>query len=173
MELRPLIRIVRDFPKPGIGFRDITTLIRDGKALDETASLLADRFRDRKPDLVLGAESRGFIIGVAVALKLGAGFIPARKPGKLPAATLRAEYELEYGTDALEIHADAIGPGEKVLLIDDLLATGGTAKACAEMIEEAGGELVGCGFLIELTFLNGAAKLDKYDVFSLIRDDTE
>ena len=173
MELRPLVRIVRDFPKPGIGFRDITTLIRDGKALDEAASRLAGHFRARKPDLVLGAESRGFIMGVAVALKLGVGFVPARKPRKLPAETLRAEYELEYGTDALEIHADAIRPGQKVLLIDDLLATGGTAKACAEMIEKAGGEVVGCGFLIELTFLNGAVKLGKYDVFSLIRDDKE
>ena len=173
MDLKALVRNVPDFPKPGIVFRDITTLIKDARALDEVAVLLADRFRDRTPELVLGVEARGFIIGAAVALKLGVGFVPARKPGKLPADTIRAEYELEYGTDAVEIHADAIQPGQRVLLIDDLLATGGTAEAASRLIEQAGGEVVGCGFMIDLAFLNGAAKLEKYEVFSLIRYDAE
>lgn len=173
MNLRSLIRKVPDFPKPGIVFRDITTLIKDGAALDEAATQLADHFRDKHPDLVLGVEARGFIIGTAVALKLGVGFIPARKKGKLPAETLQAEYALEYGTDCVEMHTDAVKPGQSVLLIDDLLATGGTAQACSRLIEQAGGEIVGCGFLIDLAFLNGAQKLKKYKVFSLIQDDSE
>jgi len=173
MDLKSLIRSVPDFPKPGIVFRDITTLIKDGPALDAVATALADRYRDKSPALVLGVESRGFIVGAAVALKLGVGFIPARKKGKLPAATLSAEYELEYGTDSVEIHADAVQPGQKVLFIDDLLATGGTAEASTRLIEQAGGEVVGCGFMIDLAFLHGAAKLAKYDVFSLIQYETE
>ena len=173
MDLKMLVRNVPDFPKPGIVFRDITTLIRDGTALDEVAARLADHFRDQAPDLVLGVESRGFIIGTAVALKLGVGFIPARKQGKLPADTISAEYELEYGTDAVEIHTDAIEPGQKVLFIDDLLATGGTAEACGRLIKQAGGELIGYGFMIDLTFLNGAEKLKDGDLFSLIQYDAE
>ena len=173
MDLKAMIRSVRDFPKPGIVFRDITTLIKDGKALEAVAWQLADRFRDSEPDLVLGVESRGFILGTAVALKLGAGFIPARKPGKLPAEVVREEYELEYGMDAIEVHADAVERGQKVLLIDDLIATGGTSLAATNLIERMKGEVVGCGFLIDLAFLQGADKLSKYDVFSLIRYDSE
>ena len=173
MDLKALIRTVPDFPKPGIMFRDITTLIKDGAALDEVATKLADHFRDRAPELVLGVEARGFIIGAAVALKLGVGFVPARKKGKLPAETISAEYELEYGTDSVEIHADAIQPGQKVLFIDDLLATGGTAEASARLIEQAGGKVVGCGFMIDLAFLKGADKLAKYEVFSLIQYEAE
>jgi len=173
MDLKALIRNVPDFPKPGIVFRDITTLIKDGAALEAVAASLANHFRDKAPDLVLGVESRGFIIGTAVALKLGVGFVPARKKGKLPAKTLSAEYQLEYGTDSVEIHVDAIRPGQKILFIDDLLATGGTAEASTRLIEQAGGEVVGCGFMIDLTFLNGAAKLKQYEVFSLIEYDAE
>ena len=173
MDLKALVRNVPDFPKPGIVFRDITTLIKDGPALDEVATRLADHFRGKAPEMVLGVESRGFIIGVAVALKLGVGFVPARKKGKLPAKTLCAEYELEYGTDSVEIHADAIRPGQKVLFIDDLLATGGTAEASGRLIRQAGGELVGYGFMIDLAFLNGAQRLKDAEVFSLIRYDSE
>ena len=173
MDLKSLVRNVRDFPKPGIVFRDITTLIKDGAALGEAATLLAEHFQAKNSDLVVGVEARGFIIGTAVALKLGVGFIPVRKKGKLPAETLVAEYDLEYGTDCVEMHADAVRPGQKVLLIDDLLATGGTAEATARLIEQAGGEVVGCGFLIDLAFLNGAEKLKKYEVFSLIQYDSE
>ena len=173
MDLRAMIRNVPDFPKPGIVFRDITTLISDGAALDAAASQLADHFRAQRPDLVIGVESRGFILGVAVALKLGVGFIPARKPGKLPAETISEQYELEYGTDAIEIHKDAIMPGRKALLIDDLIATGGTAEAAVKLVEQAGGAVVGCGFLIELAFLKGTDKLSEYEVFSLIRYDAE
>ena len=173
MDLKSMIRSVPDFPKPGIVFRDITTLIKNGAALDETASRLAARFEAKAPELVLGVESRGFIIGAAVALKLRAGFVPARKPGKLPAQTIREEYSLEYGTDAIEIHTDAIRPGQRVLFIDDLLATGGTAAAACRLIERAGGKVVGCGFLIDLAFLKGTEKLRQYEVFSLVRYDSE
>jgi len=173
MDLKVLIRNVKDFPKEGIVFRDITTLIKNGAALDHAAARLAQIFRPKNPDLVIGVESRGFIMGVAVALKLGVGFVPARKPGKLPAETIREEYQLEYGADAVEIHRDAIEPGQKVLFIDDLIATGGTAEATCKLVEQAGGEIVGCGFLIDLAFLNGADKLRKYDVHSLVRYDSE
>lgn len=173
MDLKALIRTVPHFPKSGIMFRDITTLVKDGAALEEVATRLADHFRGKEPDLVLGVEARGFIIGAAVALKLGVGFIPARKPGKLPAETIRAEYELEYGTDAVEIHTDAIGAGQKILFIDDLLATGGTAAASCRLIEQAGGVVVGCGFIIDLTFLKGGEKLSAYELFSLIEYDAE
>ena len=173
MDLKALIRNVKDFPKKGIVFRDITTLIKEGPALNEAATRLADHFLPKKPDVVMGVEARGFIIGAAVAIKLGVGFVPVRKKGKLPARTLRAEYALEYGTDCVEIHADAIKPGQKVLFIDDLLATGGTAEAATRLVEQAGGKVVGCGFLIDLAFLKGTDKLKKYDVFSLIQYDTE
>ena len=173
MDLKGMIRTVPDFPKKGIMFRDITTLVQDGAALDEAATRLAERFRAKRPEIVLGIESRGFIIGAAVALKLGVGFAPVRKKGKLPAKTIRAEYALEYGTDCVEIHADAVTRGQRVLLIDDLIATGGTAVAAVRLIEQAGGKVVGCAFLIDLTFLKGAQKLNKYDVYSLIQYDSE
>jgi adenine phosphoribosyltransferase len=173
MDLKALIRSVPDFPKEGIVFRDITTLLKDGAAIEAAATQLADRFRDKGVDQVVGVESRGFIFGVAVAMKLGVGFIPVRKPGKLPAETISESYELEYGTDSIEMHADAVGPGTKALLIDDLIATGGTAAAACKLVERAGGEIVGCGFLIDLAFLNGTDKLSQYDVFSLVRYDSE
>jgi len=173
MDLKGMIRTVPDFPRKGIMFRDITTLLLDGAALDESATLLAERFRPKRPEIVFGVESRGFIIGAAVALKLGIGFAPVRKKGKLPAKTIRARYALEYGTDCIEMHADAVKRGQRVLLIDDLLATGGTAKAAARLVERAGGRVVGCGFLIELSFLKGAQKLKKYGVYSLIRYESE
>jgi adenine phosphoribosyltransferase len=173
VDLKQMIRTVPDFPKKGVMFRDITTLIQDGVALNEVATLLAERFRAKRPEVVLGIESRGFVIGAAVALKLGVGFVPVRKKGKLPAKTLHAEYALEYGTDCIEIHADAIKPGQRVLLIDDLLATGGTAEAAARLVEQAGGKVIGCGFLIDLAFLKGAEKLKKYEVYSLVRYDSE
>jgi adenine phosphoribosyltransferase len=173
MDLEALIRKVPDFPKPGIMFIDITTVIRDGAALEEIATRLAERFRGKKPEVVVGIESRGFIIGAAVALKLGVGFVPVRKKGKLPAATIGAEYQLEYGTDSVEMHADALGPGQRALLIDDLIATGGTAEATCRLIERAGAEVAGCGFLVNLAFLKGVDKLSKYDVEWLVQYDSE
>jgi len=173
MDLKALIRNVPDFPKKGIVFRDITTLIKDGEALKEVTTRLAERFGPKKPEIVVGIESRGFILGAAVALQLGVGFAPIRKKGKLPAHTHRAEYALEYGTDCIEMHVDAVARDQRVLLIDDLLATGGTAEAATRLIEQAGGRVVGCGLLIDLAFLNGAEKLKKYDVFSLIQYDSE
>jgi len=173
MDLKALIRSVRGFPKPGIVFRDITPLIQNGGALDEAAARLAERFRANRPEIVVGIESRGFVMGTAVAMKLHTGIALVRKKGKLPYRTLRAEYALEYGTDSVEMHTDAIKPGQRVLLIDDLIATGGTAQAAAQLIEKAGGEVVGCGFLIDLAFLKGAEKLKKYDVHSLIQYEEE
>lgn len=168
VDLKDFIRSIPGFPKEGVVFRDITPLLADGAALREASKLLADRFRDKKPELVVGAEARGFIFGTAVALELGVGFAPVRKPGKLPARTVEYSYELEYGTDTLTMHWDAVRPGQRVLLVDDLLATGGTMEACAHMVEQLGGEIVGCAFLIELSFLNGREKLKQYDVVSLI-----
>jgi adenine phosphoribosyltransferase len=173
MDLKARIRSVPDFPKAGIVFRDITTLIKDGAALNAAVEQLAAPWRDKRVDVVVGVEARGFILGAAVALKLGAGFVPMRKPGKLPAETMTESYELEYGADAVEMHADAIGPGTRALLIDDLIATGGTAAAACKLVERAGGEVVGCGFLIDLAFLEGTAKLTKYEVASLIRYESE
>lgn len=173
LDLRSFIRSIPGFPKEGIVFRDITPLLADGGALKEASKRLADHFRDKGPELVVGAEARGFIFGAAVALELGVGFAPVRKPGKLPDRTIEYSYELEYGTDTLTLHWDAVKEGQKVLLIDDLLATGGTMEACAHLVEELGGEVVGCGFVIDLAFLNGAAKLSKYDVCSLVRYETE
>jgi adenine phosphoribosyltransferase len=173
MDLRRLIRDVPDFPKPGIVFKDITTLTKDPEGLRTAVDAIAERYADADVDLVVGIESRGFVFGAAVAYKLGVGFVPARKPGKLPAQTVSAEYELEYGTDALEIHRDAIGAGRRVLIVDDLLATGGTAAATAKLVSELGGEIVGIAFLIDLAFLRGRDKLAGYDVFSLIEYDSE
>lgn len=160
--LRQRIRNVPDFPKPGIVFRDITTLLKDGPALRQAVEQMARPFADEGVELVAGAEARGFIMGAAVACSLGAGFVPIRKPGRLPAACIEETYELEYGTDALAMHIDAIRPGQKVLMVDDLLATGGTMAACCRMVESLGGKIVGCVFLIELSFLPGREKLRPY-----------
>jgi adenine phosphoribosyltransferase len=172
-DLQGFIRDIPDFPKPGIVFHDITPLLLDRDALDTAVRALADWARPREIDLVVAAEARGFILGGALARELGAGFVPARKPGKLPSATVSAEYVLEYGVDALEMHADALAHGARVLLHDDLLATGGTARALAQLVEGAGGVIAGCAFLIELSFLDGRAKLDDYDVQTLIAYDSE
>jgi adenine phosphoribosyltransferase len=168
-----LIRSVPGFPKPGIVFKDITTLAKDPEGLRAAVDAIADRYRNAGVDVVVGIESRGFIFGAAVAYKLGVGFVPARKPGKLPAEAIRAEYSLEYGTDAIEMHRDAISRGQRVLIVDDLLATGGTAAAAVKLVETLGGRVVALAFLIDLTFLNGRAKLDGYEVFSLIEYDSE
>ena len=168
VDLRAKIRDVPDFPKPGVVFKDIMPLIGDPRALAETIDRLAEWAVPRTPDLVLGAEARGYITGGALACKLGCGFVPARKPGKLPWHTVAVKYALEYGFDQLEVHADSIRPGQRVLVHDDVLATGGTAKATAELVEQLGGVVVGLPFIIELTFLDGRDKLSGYDVFSLI-----
>ena len=168
LDLHSLIRDVPNFPKAGIIFKDITTLLKDGPGFVDSVDILAEYGSDKSPDAVVGVESRGFILGAAVAYKLGVGFVPIRKPGKLPAETISAEYALEYGTDSIEIHRDAIEPGTRILIIDDLLATGGTARAAAKLVETLEGSVVGMGFLVELGFLKGRKKLSKYDVFSII-----
>jgi adenine phosphoribosyltransferase len=162
------IRDVPDFPKPGIVFKDIMPLLADPASLRETIDLLAEWARPRRPDVILGAEARGFIFGGALAYALGCGFVAARKPGKLPWETVEAHFELEYGVDTLQVHADALGPGQRVIVLDDVLATGGTANAKVELVERLGGEVVGALFVIELAFLDGRAKLDGYDVHALI-----
>jgi len=167
--LKAKIRDVPDFPKPGIVFKDITTLLKDPAGLREAADLMADMARGRKASKVVAIESRGFILGSLLADRLGLGFVPVRKPGKLPARTRRATYSLEYGTDALEIHEDAVEPGERVLVVDDVIATGGTAQAVAELVEGLGGVVDAYAFLIELGFLNGREKLGAREVLSLIR----
>ena len=171
--LQDFIRNVPDFPKPGIGFKDITTLLKDAHAFRAAIDAIAAQYSSVKVDKIVGTESRGFIFGAPLAYNLNAGFVPVRKPGKLPAAVESVEYELEYGSDKVEVHRDAIVRGEKVLVVDDLLATGGTAAATAELVEKLGGDIVGIAFLIELTFLNGRSKLAKYPVTSLIRFDSE
>lgn len=169
MDLKEWIRDVPDFPKKGIIFKDITTLLKDPKALRFTVDLMADRYKNEKIDQVIGIESRGFIFGSPLAYHINAGFIPVRKPGKLPSITERISYDLEYGTDSLEIHRDALEPGQKVLIVDDLLATGGTAAAVARLVEKLEAEVVGLGFIIELTFLKGREKLAGHKVHSLIQ----
>jgi len=169
--LKTLIREVPDFPKPGILFYDITTLLKDKDGLHGVIDALCNHYRDAKVDVVLGIEARGFIFAPALAYALGAGFVPVRKPKKLPAECLRVSYDLEYGADSLEMHKDAVGGGSRVLIVDDLLATGGTAAAVAQLVEQAGGEIAGLGFAIELTFLNGRARLAGHDVFSLLQYD--
>ncbi|WAL58905.1 adenine phosphoribosyltransferase [Thermocoleostomius sinensis] len=159
MDLKSLIRDIPDFPKPGILFRDITTLLRDPDGLRYTVDVMADHFADASIDYVLGMESRGFIIGTPLAYKLGAGFIPVRKAGKLPSDVYSVEYALEYGTDRLEIHQDALHPASRVLIVDDLIATGGTAGATAQLVQQVGCEIAGFGFIIELTFLEGRKSL--------------
>jgi adenine phosphoribosyltransferase len=167
-DLKAHIRDVPDFPAPGIGFKDITPLLLDPAALRHTIDLLAEHAASVRAECVVAAEARGFILGPAVAARVGAGFIPARKPGKLPAATSSVEYELEYGVDSLEMHSDALDGGTRVLVHDDLLATGGTARATCDLVERAGGEVVGCSFVIELAFLDGRRRLAPYDVHALI-----
>jgi adenine phosphoribosyltransferase len=168
-DLEAMIRDVPDFPRPGIVFKDIMPLIGDRDGLRETVDLIAEWSEPREPDIVMGAEARGYITGGALACKLGCGFVAARKPGKLPWRTVAAKYALEYGFDQLEIHADALKPGQRVLVHDDVLATGGTAKATVELVEQLGAQVVGLPFIIELTFLNGRERLGGYDVFSLIQ----
>ena len=173
VDLDALVRDIPDFPRPGIVFKDITPILASPAGLDAAVQGLADLARDLEVDVVVGAEARGFLLGPAIARELGAGFVLARKPGKLPAETVRAEYVLEYGTDALEIHSDAVASGARVLVHDDLLATGGTARTLCRLVEELGGVVVGCGFLIELTFLPGRERLAGYDVRALITYDAE
>jgi len=169
VDLASKIRDIPDFPKDGIVFKDIMPLLADPEALRQAVEELAAFARPLGPDLVLGAEARGFILGGALAYELGCGFVAARKPGKLPWETVSAEYDLEYGTDSLEMHADAIAQGARVLVHDDLLATGGTARAKCDLVEKLGGTVVGIAFVIELEFLHGRSKLDGYDVHSLIK----
>lgn len=169
MDLKEKIRNVQDFPKPGIGFKDITTLLKDKDAFKEMVDIMADNLKDLDVDVIVGPEARGFLTGAPVAYAIGAGFVPIRKPGKLPAETESYEYELEYGTDKIEIHKDAIEKGQKVAIIDDLLATGGTMEAAVKLIEKLGGEVVSIQFLIELEFLNGREKFDGYNVESIIK----
>jgi adenine phosphoribosyltransferase len=168
-ELKKLIREVPDFPKPGILFYDITTLLRDASGLELMLREMSSPFESDSPDLVVGVEARGFVFGAAMAGRLNAGFVPVRKPNKLPAETVQVSYELEYGEDTLEVHRDAIEPGQKVLVVDDLLATGGTAAATCRLIEQLGGQVTALAFAVELTFLNGRDKLDGYEIFSLLQ----
>jgi adenine phosphoribosyltransferase len=167
--LKQLIREVPDFPKPGINFYDITTLLKDKKGFKETIDELQNHYRKTQIDIVVGIEARGYFFAPAMAHALGAGFVPVRKPKKLPHVIRSVEYDLEYGTDTLEIHADAIEPGQNVLIIDDVLATGGTASAVARLVQQLEGKIAGLGFVIELTFLNGRSKLENFDVYSLIK----
>ncbi|HWR45356.1 adenine phosphoribosyltransferase [Sporomusa sp.] len=169
MNLREKIRNVPDFPQPGIQFKDITTLLKDGKAFRVVIDMLSEHYQDKHIDVVVGPEARGFAVGAPVAYVLGAGFVPIRKPGKLPAETISYAYSLEYGKDALEIHKDAIEPGSRVLIVDDLLATGGTTLATIKMIEQLGGTVAGLAFLIELPFLNGRQFLGGYNITSLVQ----
>ena len=172
-DLGALVRDIPDFPKPGIVFKDITPVLASPDGLEAAVAGLAEYGRERGAEVVIGAEARGFLLGPAIARQLDAGFVLARKPGKLPHDTVRAEYQLEYGTDALEIHSDAIDSGSRVLVHDDLLATGGTAAALCELVEQLGGVVVGCAFLIELRFLQGRAALGGHDVRSLLSYDSE
>ena len=167
-DLKAAIRGIRDFPKQGIVFRDITPVLADPALLREVIDRISEPYYDQDIQVVAGTEARGFILAPAVALQLAAGFVPIRKKGKLPADTYQVAYELEYGTDSLEMHRDAIAPGTRVLMVDDLLATGGTMKACCDMVGKAGGHIVACAFLVELSFLGGRDKLAPHDVFSLV-----
>ncbi|MBI4652597.1 adenine phosphoribosyltransferase [Candidatus Desantisbacteria bacterium] len=169
MDLKKYIRDIPDFPKKGIIFKDITTLLINGKALKYVINKMAEQYKNDKIDAVVGVESRGFIVGSALAYKMGVGFIPIRKPGKLPYKTIKATYALEYGTDSIEIHEDAIKPSQNILIVDDLLATGGTAGAVVELVSKLGGNIAGIAFIIELSFLNGKDKLPGQKIFSLIQ----
>jgi adenine phosphoribosyltransferase len=167
--LKSIIREVPDFPKPGINFYDITTLLKDPEGFRQVIDGLASQFKDERVDTVIGIEARGFIFAPAMAYQLGAGFVPARKPGKLPSECATVSYDLEYGQDALQMHRDAVGAGHRVVIADDLLATGGTASAVVRLVEQLGGEVVGLAFVVELEFLPGREKLAGYDVRSLIK----
>ncbi|NMA95531.1 MAG: adenine phosphoribosyltransferase [Clostridiales bacterium] len=164
MDLRQAIRVIPDFPKKGVSFKDITTLLQDKEAYTYTIDYLIEYCRDKDVDVIVGPEARGFVIGAPLAYGLGVGFVPVRKPGKLPGETIQYEYELEYGKDALEIHRDAITPGQRVIIADDLLATGGTAFATAKLVEELGGEVIGFVFIIELSYLKGRDMLTDYEI---------
>ena len=168
-DLKAIIRDIPDFPKKGVIFKDVTTLLKEGERFKEAIDEISDRYLNKRIDVVVSVEARGFIIGSAIAYKLRAGIVPIRKKGKLPWHTLRATYELEYGTDTLEIHQDAIKPGERVLIVDDLLATGGTAGAAVDLVERLEGKIIEIAFLIELTFLKGRKQIKDYPVFSLIK----
>ncbi len=171
MDLRQHIREIEDFPQSGISFKDITTLLKNGQAFQYAIDTLVEKVSVLQPDVIAGPEARGFLLGAPVAYKLGIGFVPVRKPGKLPAQTVHETYSLEYGSDALEAHADAFLPGQRVVLIDDLLATGGTISATANLINKTGAQVVGVGFLIELTLLEGRKKLANYPVITLVEYD--
>ncbi len=171
MDLKESIRVVENFPKEGISFKDITTLIGDGEALRYSIDKIVEHLKDKNVDIILGPEARGFIFGVPVAYALGVGFVPVRKKGKLPFKTVSVNYELEYGVDILEIHEDSIKKGQRVAIVDDLLATGGTTEAVARLVEKAGGEIVSIDFAIELTELNGREKFKNYEVMSLVQYD--
>ena len=168
VDLRSKVREVPDFPTPGVGFKDVTPLLADPVTLRQTVVQLADWVKEKQPDLVLGAEARGFWLGAAVAAEVGVGFVPARRPGKLPPETVSARYVLEYGENALELHPDLIPPGSRVVIHDDVLATGGTIEAITNLVEQIGGEVVGACFIIELTFLGGRERLAGTDLFALI-----
>ncbi|OHC00993.1 MAG: adenine phosphoribosyltransferase [Planctomycetes bacterium RIFCSPLOWO2_12_FULL_39_13] len=167
--LKKMVRDIPDFPKEGIIFKDITPILQNPNGLREAVETISNHYKSKKVDIVVGAEARGFILAPTVAFNLGAGFVPVRKPGKLPYEKISMSYALEYGTDTLEMHKDAIKKGQQVLMVDDLLATGGTMATCCRMVETLGGNIVGCAFLIELAFLNGKKALSKYDVYSLIK----
>lgn len=169
MDLKKCVRVIENFPKEGISFKDITTLLKDGKALKYAIDQIVEDLKDKDIDIIVGPEARGFLLGTPVAYALEAGFVPVRKPGKLPSEVEKYEYDLEYGSNVLEIHKDAIKPGQKVAIVDDLLATGGTLEAAIKLIESLGGEVVSVQFLIELEDLNGKAKLEGYHVNSLIK----
>ena len=172
-QFKSCIRNIPDFPKNGIIFRDITTLLKTPLYLKNMIEIFYNKYKNTKIDKVVSVESRGFILGSILAYKLNAGFVPVRKPKKLPSSTLREEYQLEYGTDVLEIHKDAVESGEHVLIVDDLLATGGTALATCRLVERLGGVIKGIAFLVELTFLNGKQKLSRYEIFSLVKYTSE
>ncbi|MBL7996730.1 adenine phosphoribosyltransferase [bacterium] len=173
MDYKKIIRSVPDFPKPGINFKDITTLVGNADALKTSCTDMSEKFRDRKIDAVAGIESRGFIFGSMIAVELGVGFIPVRKPGKLPAKTISASYELEYGQNVLHMHTDAVAKGQRILIVDDLLATGGTLRATCDLVEQLGGIVCGIAVVAELTFLSGRDKLKSYDLVSLVTYDEE
>lgn len=172
-DIKSKIRTIPDWPKKGVMFRDITTLLKDEKGFAETCQKLVEHYKDKDIDIIVGIESRGFIFGAALAALLKKGFVPFRKKGKLPAETVCQDYQLEYGTDRIEVHKDAIRKGDRVLLVDDLLATGGTMEAACRLVEKCGGKVVGCAFVVELPDLCGRSKLEKYDVFKLVEFEGE
>lgn len=169
MDFKEQIRVIENFPKMGISFKDITTLLKNGEAYRAAIDALVEQIRPWNPEVIIGPEARGFLLGAPVAYALGIGFVPVRKPGKLPGETVSETYELEYGFDTLEVHSDAMHPGQRVVIVDDLLATGGTMLATARLVEKTGAQVVGMSFLIELGFLSGREKLSNYPIFSLVK----